>query len=191
MDVMTCGGQRRRQMAPDEPPASSHEHVHGKHFAKIVRMSTTSWRDALKNAAASGTAASVVSTLVVTSCGQREIGDLARPINGPSQWLWGRHAAYVRGPSVRHTVVGYAIHHTMSLFWAAFFERFRPRGNEPTATVVAAAATATMAYIADFKVVPPRLSPGFETGLSRRCVIAAYVAFAGALAATALSTARR
>ena len=52
-------------------------------------------------------------------------------------------------------------------------------------TVLAAAATSSLAYIVDYKVVPQRLQPGFDAHVSRRSIGAFYVTFAAALAATA------
>lgn len=150
-------------------------------------MNTDSWLGALRRAMRSGAAASVVSTLILMRCGNRERGDAARPINGPSQWVWGRHAPHVPGPSVKHTLVGYAIHHAMSVLWATLFERLRTHRTPAGETAIAAAATAAIAYVADFKIVPPRLSPGFETELSRSCVVATYIGFAIALACVALA----
>jgi hypothetical protein len=39
------------------------------------------------------------------------------PINGSSQWIWGRQAPFENRFSVRYTIVGYAIHHAPSVFW--------------------------------------------------------------------------
>jgi hypothetical protein len=119
----------------------------------------------------------------------RERGDAVRPLNGPSQWVWGRYAPHVRGASLKHTLVGYAIHHAMSVFWATVFERYRPHTLSAPATAAAAGVTATVAYVADFGIVPKRVSPGFETELSRACVIATYVVIAATLACAA-STSR-
>jgi hypothetical protein len=46
----------------------------------------------------------------------------AGPLNGPSQWLFGRRAAHRREADLAHTVTGYAIHHATSVGWAWVFE---------------------------------------------------------------------
>jgi hypothetical protein len=130
--------------------------------------------------------ASVVSTVILVACGRRENHDASRPVNAPSQWVWGRYATYVRGFSVKHTVTGYAIHHAMSVLWAVLFERIRPRNEAPGGVAAAAGATAAIAYIVDYKIVPARVSPGFDVALSRRCLFATYAGFALALAGTVL-----
>ena len=137
-----------------------------------------SWSDAARAAIASGTVASLASTLVLCAAGRRELRDGATPLNGPSQWVWGTGAPHVDGPDTRHTAVGYAVHHLAATFWALLYEKLRP-ARRPLA---AAAATAAVAYVVDFKVVPERLSPGFERRISRRAVAWSYVAFAVGLA---------
>jgi hypothetical protein len=152
-----------------------------------MRMKTRKWTPALLRALRTGSWASVASTAVLLVCGKGALNDSARPINGPSQWVQGRHAPHMPGASVKYTAVGYAIHHAMSVFWATLFERFRPPRPSASTAFVAASVTATAAFVADFHVVPKRLSPGFETELPRSCVIASYIAFAAALACAALT----
>ena len=132
----------------------------------------------------SGTAASIASALVLALAGRREVGSAATPLNGPSQWVWGRHAPYQDGFDVRHTVVGYGIHHLASLFWAAFYER--TRGGLP-----AAIATSAVACVVDYRCTPQRFTPGFEKRLSRLALLATYAAFAAGLALATRSSARR
>ena len=141
----------------------------------------TSWKDAARRALVSGAAASIASTLVLAALGRRELGRGATPLNGPSQWVWGRHAPHADGFSSRHTVVGYAVHHFAATFWAVLFEKLRPA----RAPLAAAIATAAVAHVVDFRVVPERLSPGFQKRLSRNAVAWSYVAFAIGLAAAA------
>ena len=144
-------------------------------------------RDLLSKALWSGSAGSLLSTLALAASGWRELGDPYAPLNGPSQWLFGRHAAFKDGASVKHTLSGYAIHHAMSVFWAFFFERFRP---QPKAhgidTLLSAAATSLVAYFVDYRLTPKRLTPGFERRLSRRSLALVYAAFAVGLAVGAL-----
>jgi len=144
------------------------------------------WSSALAQGLRSGTTASVVTTLALIGCGKRELDDAAQPVNGPSQWTWGRHAPFVRGFSARYSVTGYVIHHAMSIFWAVFFERLRPRDESLAVVGLAAGITAAVAYAVDFKVVPKRASPGFQATLSRPCLFATYAGFAVALVATVM-----
>jgi hypothetical protein len=151
-----------------------------------VHPQTKSWRDALRDALVSGSVASIASTAALLLFGEKEIGDPAAPLNGPSQWIWGRHAKYRNGFTVRHTVVGYAIHHAASIFWALFYEKAR-RGP----ALRDAAITSAVASAVDFRLTPPRLRPGFEKRLSQPALVAVYAAFALGLAAASLWTAQR
>ena len=145
-------------------------------------------QDTLKAVLVSGSAASILSSLVLLWRGRRDCGDAAGPLNGPSQWVWGRDAPYERGFSVRHTVVGYAIHHLASVLWATAFERARPPGSAPLPTIAAAAGTAATACLVDYELTPRRLEPGFEKRLSKRSLGMVYAAFSLGLAAAALLT---
>lgn len=137
----------------------------------------------------SGTMASVLSTLVASCLGRLQSGGVASATNATSHWLWDR-----RGPrkrvSLRHTAVGYGIHHACSLFWACFFEHAVRRTRRPARIATTAAATAAIAYVVDYHVVPRRLTPGFETRLSPGAMVATYAAFAVGLGAGALVCAR-
>jgi hypothetical protein len=147
-----------------------------------------SWTEAFAEALGSGSVASVATTLVLAICGACERAGAPAPLNGPSQWIWGRHAAYRRGFSARYTVAGYVIHHAMSILWATLFEKFRRRTDARKTVVLAdAAVTAALACAIDFRVVPDRLSPGFQKQLSRTSLLLVYTAFSLSLAATALA----
>jgi hypothetical protein len=148
-----------------------------------------SWRDTFQNALVSGTVASVASTISLSLLGKAELDKSAAPVNGPSQWIWGRHAPYQNRFSLRYTIVGYLIHHAASVFWAVWYERLRQRlpAAENLAWVLApAVATAAAAYTVDFHLTPQRLTPGFEHRLSKRSLLTVYGTFALGLAATAL-----
>ena len=148
------------------------------------------WRDSARAALASGTAASVATAATLAFGGVAQGNDPLTPMNGPSQWLWGRRAAHLRERSMRHTAVGYAIHHATSVMWATVFERLRRIRPGTPSTLAAAAATSAIAYVVDYKVVPQRLQPGFDVQVSRRTLGAFYVSFAAALAAAAWSRRR-
>ncbi|PTR17030.1 hypothetical protein C8R31_101185 [Nitrosospira sp. Nsp2] len=148
-----------------------------------------SLREAFQNSLVSGTVASVASTISLSMLGKAELDRSAAPVNGPSQWVWGRHAPYQNRFSLRYTIVGYLIHHAASVFWALWYERLRQRLSvaENTAAVLAPAAViAAAAYTVDFHLTPQRLTPGFEHRLSKRSLLIVYGTFALGLAATAL-----
>jgi hypothetical protein len=138
-----------------------------------------------RQALVSGAVASVLSTAVLALCGEVENGSPAGPINGPSQWIFGRRAARVRKPSLRHTLTGALIHHAMATGWALLHARVfgRRLPTQPlTKRLGRAAVTAVVANIVDFQLTPKRFRPGFETQLSRKSLLAVYAAFAIGLA---------
>lgn len=154
----------------------------------MVRSHKT-WGQAFRDGLVSGTVASIVSTISLAIFGKAELDESAAPVNAPSQWIWGRHAPYENRFSLRYTVVGYAIHHAASVFWAILHEKFRPRlspASRATTVMAPAIATSAAAYAVDFYVIPKRLTPGFEHRLSKRSLLMVYGTFALGLATVAL-----
>ena len=148
-----------------------------------------SWRETFQNSLVSGSVASIASTISLSMLGKAELDKSAAPVNGPSQWIWGRHAPYQNRFSLRYTVVGYLIHHAASVFWALWYERLRQRlpvAESPSAVLAPAIVIAAAAYTVDFHLTPQRLTPGFEHRLSKRSLVAVYGTFALGLALTAL-----
>ena len=153
------------------------------------RSTKKSWSEAIRDGLVSGAIASVASTIALSILGKAELGKTAAPINGPSQWIWGRHAPYQDRFSLQYTIVGYAIHHAASVFWALGYEKLRQRlgpAESAASALAPAVITAATAYAVDFHVTPQRLTPGFEHRLSQRSLLMVYGAFALGLAATAL-----
>jgi hypothetical protein len=146
-------------------------------------MNRKSWAGTLRSALVSGSFASAASTVALAAAGRRDLDDPAAPLNGPSQWVWGPHAAYRDGVTLRHTALGYGIHHLASVFWALFFERMAGRRR---AALPAAVATASLACLVDNACRPRRLRPGFEKRLSAPSLFLVYAAFAAGLAAAVL-----
>lgn len=126
----------------------------------------------------SGSVASILSTLTVSWLCSRDGGSPARGSNATSHWIWGEPARYRDAPSLRHTAAGYAIHHASSVFWACGFEATTGRRGNAARIAAGAAATAALAYVVDYHVVPRRLTPGFERHLSGAGMAATYGAFA-------------
>ncbi len=142
-----------------------------------------SWIRLAAKASVSGALGSALSALLLAICGRLELQDPWAPLNGPSQWLFGTHAARKRGFTVRHTLAGYAIHHLASLFWALIFEQWR---EERRSLLLPAAGTSALACFVDFRLTPRRLTPGFERRLSRKSLAVVYLAFGIGLAAGAV-----
>lgn len=144
-----------------------------------------------RDAVVSGSVASVASTLALALRGKRDADDAAAPLNGPSQWIWGRHAPYRNGFSIRHTVMGYGIHHAASVFWALLYELLcSGKVGIRCSPATAAVATSVTANLVDFQLTPQRLRPGFEKRLSSRSLLLVYGAFALGLASVRLARRR-
>jgi hypothetical protein len=154
-------------------------------------MNTKPWRQALIDGSKSGTVAAATSALTLALCGYLEGRGPAAPLNGPSRWLWGRHASYERKATLRHTAVGVAIHHMTSVLWAVMHEKYRGADKkdapQSVASIVApAVVTTATAYVIDYYVTPPRFQPGFDAHLGKSSMFAVYASFALGLAALKL-----
>lgn len=152
-----------------------------------------SWKIAMRRGMLSGSSASVLSTLALAAMGKRETGSMLAPTNAVSHWIWGDEAARHNAPSLRYTLVGYAIHHASATFWAVLLERLMgarlDRKDLPTTLAVSAAASA-VACFTDYQLTPERLHPGYEKRLSRPALALVYGAFALGLAAGAVAIRR-
>lgn len=146
-----------------------------------------------RDAVGEGLLAAALSAAVLLWRGRTDTGSAAAPLNAVSHWIW-PHAALRRDDvSLKHTVTGSVTHAAASLFWAAFYSLIRHARREPTAVnaVVDAAALTTVAAVVDLKVVPKRLSPGFEERLNRGSLVLVYVGFAAGLALAGIRALRR
>lgn len=161
------------------------------------RSRGANWPAALRAAVVSGSLASLASLAVLALGGRAEAGMAPAPVNAPSHWVWGDGALHRDGFSLRYTAVGFVVHHLSSLFWGAVHARVF--GNEPKPAAAelrnALLTTAFAAWI-DLRVVPHRLTPGFERRLSPATLGAVYLLFglglaAGSGAAARLRSARR
>ncbi|MGH8177735.1 MAG: hypothetical protein ACREV5_15880 [Steroidobacter sp.] len=145
------------------------------------------WRCAARRALVSGSAASVSSGVALSVCSKIDEDAPAGALNGPSQWLRGEEEAHTRQATAKHTAVGYAIHHGMSIFWATLHERtFGCERKSVARHCLEAGATSATAYVVDYYLTPPRFRPGFRKHLKPRSMFAAYAAFATGLAAAAI-----
>ena len=86
---------------------------------------------------------------------------------------------------MRHTLVGYAIHHASATLWAllyAWLKSKRPSATGWAAGLAGGGATAAAACAIDYTITPKRLRPGFEHHLSRKSMTYVYAALAIGLA---------
>lgn len=123
----------------------------------------------------------MASTALVSLRSRQRAGALPAGTNAASQWVWGERARHARGWSLRHTLLGYTIHHASSVMWAAGYEAWgRQRPADPP--LLRGAGVAALAYVVDYHLVPRRLTPGFENRIGATGVAATYAAFALGLA---------
>ena len=139
----------------------------------------------LGRALLSGSAASAASALVLLARSRAEAGSAAAGINAPSHWVHGEPAIRQRRWTGAHSALGSAIHHLSSVFWAMAFEALLARRPRTPATL-AAAGISGVAALTDLKLVPYRLTPGFQRHLRPASLALVYLAFGAGLAAAAL-----
>ena len=139
----------------------------------------------LRHGALSGSLASLLSAAALALCGRRETGSVFAAVNAVSHWLWGDQAARRDDASLRHTLVGYVIHHCSAMFWGVLFERYAARILDQRRVA------STVACFTDYQLTPHRLQPGYEMRLSRPSLLLVYGAFGIGLAAGALWLRRR
>jgi hypothetical protein len=143
------------------------------------------WPQAIRDGAISGTVASALSTAVLGARGVQENGSAYAPTNAISHWVWGDRAKRRNVPSGRYTLLGYAIHHASSIFWAVFYEKMighRADSKEIAPAIAGGLAVAGLACLVDYQATPKRLQPGFEARLSRKSLALVYGSFGLALA---------
>lgn len=141
----------------------------------------TTWSEAAKNAALSGTIACAATAATAAACGSRDSGSAAAAINATSHVVWGRDAADVEDVDLAHTALGFAVNYGASAFWAALYEKWFGDAAERRALGPAAAgalAVTALAYVTDYHVVPKRLTPGWEHRLPPRSLALIYGALA-------------
>ena len=158
----------------------------------------------LRNAITSGSVASLLSAMMLAHRGRRDAASAAAPVNAVTHFLYGDRAYRADAPSLRHTALGYAVHHASAVLWALLYESIlrriahssnrgrkvplsdrAPTAKPPrltTGELVASAAVVTgIAALTDLRLVPPRLSPGFEHRLEPGSLVLVYAALAAGL----------
>ena len=136
----------------------------------------------------SGSIAGVATTVTLALLARAEGKGVLQPTNSTSHWLHGERAGAVQDADLAHTAVGYATHHGSAVFWAFPFEWWRSRSPDRSPAGIArdACMMAAIAAAVDYGMVPKRLTPGWESVLSKRSIAATYVALAAGLTVGAL-----
>jgi hypothetical protein len=145
-------------------------------------------RELVIRAIGSGSAAGLASAAVASAGAMHKGHGPYAAMNAVTHCLW-RDASWRRRPSAKYTGLGAAIHMGSAVFWGVLFEALCERGyrrSGGTSIANAAATTAVVAYVVDYHVVPKRLTPGFESHLSKGSLGLTYVALGAGFALAAL-----
>jgi hypothetical protein len=141
----------------------------------------TTWIEAARRGAATGTAAAAASMAALAWRGRIDNGSAAAPLNAPSHWLFGNRALHEDRASLRFTGSGVLTHFVSALLWGVLYERFvaRGRARQSLSSQVRDAAVGTAAIaVIDLALIPKRLTPGFERRLTSGSLWLVYGAFA-------------
>jgi hypothetical protein len=153
-------------------------------------MRMKDWKAASKDSLVPGLLAGAAVSAAAAACGRREKRSALAPINAPSHVVWGDQAAAVEQHLTgRHTGLGLAVAAASTLFWAALYQKLFGAAVErrgPGTALLAGVATAGIAYVTDYHVMPRRLTPGYEKQLSNRSLFMVFGTLALSLGAGAL-----
>lgn len=144
----------------------------------------TTWKNALREGAVSGSIASLLSGAYLVWAG-RQHGTPAAPVNAVSHWFFGDRALEQDEPTARFTATGYLVHHGASIFWGVLHAKAwgaRREAKRPVPALAGALAASAVACLVDYQLTPKRLTPGFEHRLGTREMTAVYGWFAVGLA---------
>ena len=131
-----------------------------------------------------GAWAAVISILVLGAASLATGQPFWMPLNATSHGLYGPEAAQFTGFDLAHTVVGAVIHVASCFFWAAVAVLMLcgvQRGNMALAAG-AGLATAALAGVVDYALMPARLTPGWELVLPPAGVMAGLASMGVGLA---------
>ena len=123
----------------------------------------------------------VATTAAVVVCDIVENRRSVGALNAISHIAWEDDALSQDKVSAKYTGVALGLNMTAHAGWALIYEAFfgKSRGAK---SLFGGALVAALAYIVDYKIVPPRFTPGFEHRVSGRSIFWIYVALALALA---------
>jgi hypothetical protein len=144
-------------------------------------MSALPWSQALREGTVAGTAAGLLSSVVLAAVGKRQAGSMAAPVNAASHWLWGDRALHEDRATVRHTGLGLLTQHAAAIFWAALYAALyghRAEAKRLPDAIAGGIATSAAAYLIDYTITPKRFTPGYEHRLDGKGMLAVYGALA-------------
>ena len=137
----------------------------------------TNMTSLIMRALVSGTTAAAMASIAAAITGRRNAGSYAAPINATSHIVWGDKAARQDSSSFKYTATGALLNYGGSIFWALLYERLIGKYPTPRKALARSALITAAAYIADYRIVPRRFTPGFEKRLRGKFLTLIYGAF--------------
>lgn len=106
------------------------------------------------------------------------------PLNATTHAFYGAEAAAFRGLDLAHTGLGLVIHVASAFFWAGIAVLLTRLADGPHVQLpwAAGAATAVLAGVVDYGLMPARLTPGWELVLPPAGIAAGFAALGLGLA---------
>jgi hypothetical protein len=143
-----------------------------------------SWGVALKDSLFSGTItnADLLAALAVFAKARRE--SAISPINAISHAVWGQRAARADSPSLQYTIPSLIINQVGTILWAMIYEKLRGEDVHARRILPNAGLISALAYITDYRIMPKRLTPGYELRLPPKALYGIYGALALSLASS-------
>jgi len=128
-----------------------------------------------------GAILSATTLAAIMLAGRRETGAPWSAVNAICHIVDGDDVSQPSDFSTRESVLGAALNSSIMFAWAGLYEAALVMSGK-SGGVVPAAAAATAAYVIDYKLVPPRFTPGIEKKVSRGSVAAIYAVLGVTLA---------
>lgn len=122
-------------------------------------------------------AVGVVTTAAVVACDYLENRRALGALNAISHIAWEDDALVQDELSAKYTGLALGLNMSAHAGWALIYELFFG-GSRGAKALTGGALVSLLAYIVDYKIVPPRFSPGFEHRVSCRSLLWIYVVLA-------------
>jgi hypothetical protein len=139
----------------------------------------------VRNGVKTAVVLSVTTPIAMMAASRRETGNPWSAINAICHIVDGDDVAPVDGFRPRESLLGLALNASAMVFWGLLYESALALSGTRSGAVSGVTATAA-AYVVDYHVVPPRLTPGIEKRLSGTGILATYIAMAITLGASGL-----
>jgi hypothetical protein len=143
-----------------------------------------------QNVLITGSVTTVATTAAALIVSKLETGSAAAGLNATSHIVWGDEAASVDGFEAKYTLVGGLLNAGAMLAWSVLHE-VMPQQTGTLAALGKGLLTSGTAYLTDYRVVPNRLTPGFEKRFSPRGMAWMYGVLGAAFTIAGAITARQ